>query len=334
MKGGIKTGVADRTGFFTSGICDNPLNSPVQRSPGPMKPTCNANSTSAWLPGTTPAAVFLFGSSLQCDRFTVSDGFLAELERWGPDAAGRTSATPAEAAAYTRRIATMHYENFPVVSWLLPRRLHQHFYNVYAFCRWADDLGDEIGDATQSLELLAWWRGELRECFAGRAWHPVFVALRETIAAFAIPVAPFEDLISAFEQDQTVREYDTFDRLRDYCRRSADPVGRLVLYLCGVFNEDNVALSDSICTGLQLTNFWQDVARDADIGRVYLPREDRLRFGYSDDDLRQRVTNEAFLELMRFEVDRARRFLLDGLPLAGRMPGRLRVDIELFAGAG
>jgi squalene synthase HpnC len=264
----------------------------------------------------------------------VTSPFLAELDRWGPDAVAAKTPAPAEAALYTRRIARSHYENFPVVTWLLPRKLHQHFYNVYAFCRWADDLGDEIGDPARSLELLGWWRRELRDCYAGEPRHPVFVALRETVAGFSIPVAPFEDLISAFEQDQTVRDYDTFEQLRDYCRRSADPVGRLVLHLCGRFREENLPLSDSICTGLQLTNFWQDVARDADIGRVYLPREDRQRFGYSDDDLRNRVTNDAFLELMRFEVDRAREFLLDGLPLADRMPGRLRVDIALFARGG
>jgi squalene synthase HpnC len=264
----------------------------------------------------------------------VPHAFLTELDRWGPHAVGAKTVSPAEAAAYTRRIARTHYENFPVVTWLLPRKLHQHFYNVYAFCRWADDLGDEVGDPARSLELLAWWRGELRDCFAGGPRHPVFVALRETITEFSIPIGPFEDLISAFEQDQTVREYETFEQLRDYCRRSADPVGRLVLYLCRQFREENLPLSDAICTGLQLTNFWQDVARDADIGRCYLPREDRLRFGYADDDLRGRVTNEAFLDLMRFEVDRARRLLTEGLPLAEHMPGRLRIDIELFARGG
>ena len=264
----------------------------------------------------------------------VSNAFLAELDRWGPDAVAVKSVTADEAFAYTRRIATTHYENFPVVSWLLPRKLHQHFYNVYAFCRWADDLADEVGDPARSLVLLQWWRDELRACFAGEPRHPVFVALRPTMLQFAIPIEPFEDLISAFEQDQSVHDYQTFDQLRDYCRRSADPVGRLVLSLCRQINDENVVLSDSLCTGLQLTNFWQDVARDYDIGRVYLPREDRQRFGYSDHDMQQRVTNDAFLELMRFEVDRARRFLLDGLPLAARMPGRLRIDIALFAGGG
>jgi squalene synthase HpnC len=262
-----------------------------------------------------------------------STAFEAELTHWGP-AARPPIPSLAEAQAYCRRLATSHYENFPLVSWMLPRALHQHFYNVYAYCRWADDLGDETGDATRALELLAWWRGQLAECFAGRAAHPVFVALKPTIDEFAIPRRPFEDLISAFEQDQRVKRYDTFEQLHDYCRRSADPVGRLVLSLCRQLNDENAAWSDAICTGLQLANFWQDVSRDFDTGRVYLPREDRERFGYGDADLEARRTPPAFLDLMRFEVDRARGFLQSGLPLIPRLPGRLKVDIDLFARGG
>ncbi|MCA9067432.1 MAG: squalene synthase HpnC, partial [Planctomycetaceae bacterium] len=182
-----------------------------------------------------------------------------------------------------------------------------------------------------SLELLGWWREELTACYAGECRHPVFVALSNTIHEFAIPPQPFEDLLSAFEQDQVITEYETFDQLRDYCRRSADPVGRLVLYLCRQYETENVAWSDSICTGLQLANFWQDVSRDWDIGRIYLPQEDRERFGYSREDFEARRTTAAFLELMRFEVDRAREFLESGFPLIPRLPGRLQVDIELFA---
>jgi squalene synthase HpnC len=264
----------------------------------------------------------------------TSAAFQKELERWGPEALGAMSLSRAEAEAYTRRLATTHYENFTVVSWLLPRELRQHFYNVYAYCRWSDDLGDEVGDRARSRELLAWWRGELADCFAGRTQHPVFVALAGTIAEFDIPPEPFTNLLSAFEQDQQMPRYDTFEQLRDYCRRSADPVGRLVLYLCRRHTPENVRLSDHVCTGLQLANFWQDVARDMDIGRVYLPREDRERFGYTDADLEARTTNADFIELMRFEVERARRFLLDGLPLVERLPGRLQVDIELFVRGG
>lgn len=271
--------------------------------------------------------------------------FAEELSRWGPEASGRRSKTGAssgrptspslpEAQTYCRRLARSHYENFPLASWLLPRRLHQHFFNVYAYCRWADDLADEVAEAAESLELLDWWKAELRACYSGATRHPVFVALQTTIEEFEIPSEPFEDLISAFEQDQHVTEYATFAELREYCRRSADPVGRLVLYLCRRHTPENVGWSDSICTGLQLANFWQDVSRDWEIGRVYLPREDRERFGYSQDDLRSRRTHAAFLELMRFEVDRARGFLLAGLPLVDRLPGRMQVDIELFARGG
>ncbi|HET6423854.1 MAG TPA: squalene synthase HpnC [Planctomycetaceae bacterium] len=256
-----------------------------------------------------------------------------ELAQWGPTA---NFATPsrAEAEAYCRRLATTHYENFPLVSWLLPRGLHQHFYNVYAYCRWADDLGDEAGAKERATELLAWWRGQLEACYRGEASHPVFVALRPTIEQFSIPIAPFADLLSAFEQDQRVTEYDTFDQLRDYCRRSADPVGRIVLYLCGQFNEQNAEWSDAICTGLQLANFWQDVARDYAIGRIYLPREDYDRFGLRREDFDRRISTPEFVALMKFEVGRARDWLRRGLPLVNQLPGRLQADIDLFAHGG
>lgn len=261
--------------------------------------------------------------------------FAHDLQRYGPEAL-KAAAPPERPAAedYCRELATAHYENFPLVSWLLPKELHQHFYNVYAYCRWADDLGDEVGDPARSLELLAWWRGELEACYEGRVRHPVFVALRPTIAEFSIPPEPFLDLISAFEQDQSVREYDTFEQLHDYCRSSADPVGRLVLHLCRAHSTQNVLWSDSICTGLQLANFWQDVARDFAIGRIYLPREDYERCGYRREDFDARRTNAPFLDLMRFEVARARDFLTSGLPLVEHLPGRLQVDIDLFARGG
>jgi squalene synthase HpnC len=264
----------------------------------------------------------------------MATAFQTELDRWGPQAAGTRPLSLAEAEAYCRHLARSHYENFPVVSWLLPGHLHQHFYNIYAYCRWADDLGDEVGDTARSLELLGWWRRELDACFAGNASHPVFVALARTLSEFAIPREPFVDLISAFEQDQRVTEYDTFAQLRDYCRRSADPVGRLVLCLCRADTPENVRYSDSICTGLQLANFWQDVARDFDRGRVYLPREDREQFGYSRDDLTARAETPAFARLMEFEIERARQFLREGLPLAARLPFRMQIDVELFARGG
>ncbi len=257
--------------------------------------------------------------------------FLEEVERWR-----NSTEVPslAEAEVYCATLARTHYENFPVVSWLLPKRLHQHFYNVYAFCRWADDLGDEVGDPARALELLAWWRAELNDCYSGQVRHPVFLALRQTIHQCAIPPELFTDLISAFEQDQTVHEYETFDQLLDYCRRSANPVGRLVLRLGECDTPQNVAWSDSICTGLQLANFWQDVARDAAIGRTYLPREDRLRWGVTDDQRRLQRSTPEFVELMQFEVDRAREFLQAGLPLVRAVPSWLQIEIDLFMQGG
>ncbi|MBM4074957.1 MAG: squalene synthase HpnC, partial [Planctomycetes bacterium] len=172
------------------------------------------------------------------------------------------------------------------------------------------------------------------DCYAGTVKHPVFVALRPTIGQFQIPIDPFLDLISAFEQDQTVKQYDTFDQLIDYCRRSADPVGRIVLCLCGASNPQNILWSDSICTGLQLANFWQDVARDYAIGRIYLPREDCARFGFHAEDFERQKSNRPFQELMKFQVDRARTFLQFGLPLVDHIPGRMKVDIDLFVQGG
>ncbi len=264
----------------------------------------------------------------------MTAAFEDELRCWGPEATRETPVSLVEAEAYCRRLAKSHYENFPLVSWLLPRRLHQHFYNLYAFCRWADDLADEVAGSERSLELLAWWRDQLADCYSGAARHPVFVALGKSIGEFDIPREPFEDLISAFEQDQRVWEYETFAQLLGYCRRSANPVGRLVLSVCGEQTEQNVRWSDSICTGLQLANFWQDVGRDLDMGRIYVPREDCERFGYSREELQSRVTNSAFLELMQFEVLRARDYLLAGLPLVEQLPGRLQVDVDLFACGG
>jgi squalene synthase HpnC len=264
---------------------------------------------------------------------SMSNGFAVELARFGPE---RSYAPPsrAEAQVYCSRLARIHYENFTVASVLLPRYLIRHFHTVYAYCRWADDLADESGGGPHALSLLRWWREELLSCYDGKPHHPVFVALRDTIERFDMPPQPFLDLLFAFEQDQLVKRYRTFSQLLDYCRCSANPVGRLVLYLCGTFDDDRAALSDHICTALQLANFWQDVGRDFDLGRVYLPREDRERFGYSDDDLDSRRFTPAFAELMRFEVDRTRDLFYRGMPLVERMPPLMQADIELFLQGG
>lgn len=205
-----------------------------------------------------------------------------QLDRFGPDHC--EAMTPAQAADYTRRLVHSHYENFTVVSWFLPQHLRDDFANVYAFCRWADDLGDETGDPARSVELLNWWRTELDRCYEGQPRHPVFIALAKTIETHDIPRKPFDDLIDAFLQDQTVTRYETFDQVVDYCTRSADPVGRLVLYLAGHRDTERQQLSDATCTALQLTNFWQDVRRDIlERDRVYIPAEVAAKHGLDID---------------------------------------------------
>src|SRR5277367_1768173 len=207
--------------------------------------------------------------------------------------------TAAEAEQYTRWLATHHYENFHVVSFLLPKRLHQDFYNVYSFCRWADDLGDEIGDTAESLRLLSWWREELKAMFAGKPTNPVFVALDKTAAQYRLPFEYFDDLIQAFEQDQTVTRYRNFDELFHYCKYSANPVGKLVLGLCGYSDAARQQLSDATCTALQLANFWQDVIVDLEKDRVYLPLDVLERHGYSVEALTARRFDAQFRAAMK-----------------------------------
>jgi squalene synthase HpnC len=238
--------------------------------------------------------------------------------------------TQAEACDYTRWLATNHYENFHVVSFLLPKSLHQDFYNVYAYCRWADDLGDEIGDRAESLRLLDWWRKELDSMFEGRATHPVFVALRDTVQRHRIPRQPFANLIDAFVQDQTVTRYRNWDEVFGYCRNSANPVGRLVLYLCGYCDEERQRLSDATCTALQLANFWQDVTVDLQKDRIYIPLDVMERHGYTVEELAARRFTPAFREVMREIVEKARGLFLEGAPLARMLSPRLSLDIDLF----
>ena len=265
-----------------------------------------------------------------------------------------------EAQEYCARLAHSHYENFSVVTWFLPKHLHQHFYNVYAYCRISDDLGDEVGNAEQSLALLDAWESELNATYlslvepplkdirqevgklepsvprrnpAGPR-HPVFIALRETIRECDIPREPFADLLTAFRQDQTVGRYATFDDVLRYCHYSANPVGHLVLYLCGYRDDERQKLSDFTCTALQLANFWQDVAVDYTKGRIYLPLEDLVKYGVSESDIAERRATPQFLEMMRFEVARAREWFNRGLPLARMVDKHLALDIELFSRGG
>ena len=274
--------------------------------------------------------------------------FAEELKRWGPDEPSRVSGRVTHtrpltrpgspdlmtARAYCAHVSHSHYENFTVVSLLLPRRLVRHFHAVYAYCRWSDDLADKTASGQLALDLIARWRRELLTCYDGTPRHPVTIALRETIRRFDIPPEPFLNLLVAFEQDQRVKRYDTFDQLLSYCANSANPVGHLVLYLFECFDEERTALSDEVCTGLQLANFWQDVARDFAIGRVYLPSEDRRRFGYSDEDLEARRFTPAFRELMRYEVERARGYFDRGKALLPLLPREARIDVDLFIRGG
>jgi squalene synthase HpnC len=247
-----------------------------------------------------------------------------------------TCVTPtiADAEKYTRALATTHYENFHVVSFLLPKHLHQDFYNVYAYCRTSDDLADEIPDRDESLRQLYDWRDQLDRMYEGEATHPIFVALRGTVAKYGIPKQPFADLIRAFIQDRSVSRYQTWDDVLDYCVYSANPVGRLVLYLCGYSDAERQRLSDATCTALQLANFWQDITVDQQKDRVYLPLDLLAKHGYTVDELFARRFDERFRAVMREAVDRARALFLTGLPLNRMVNRRLAVDLELFSRGG
>src|SRR5882724_11342457 len=242
--------------------------------------------------------------------------------------------SPEAAQQFTKWLATHHYENFNVVSWLLPKELHQHFYNVYAYCRWADDLGDEIPDPQRALELLDWWEAELNACYQGQPSHPVFVALRETIVAKEIPKQPFADLLKAFRQDQTVKRYPTWDSVLKYCVYSANPVGRLVLYLCGYRDERRQLLSDSTCTALQLANFWQDVSRDLEKGRIYIPLDAAAAHGLAEADIVNHRFDDRYVNLMKDLIARTRALFAEGAPLAKMVDSRLSIDLDMFSRGG
>jgi squalene synthase HpnC len=239
-----------------------------------------------------------------------------------------------DAYAYCARLARSHYENFSVATWFLPKSLRQHFYNVYSYCRISDDLGDETGDTSASLQLLDEWESELNACYEGSPRHPVFVALAGTVREFNIPKETFADLLTAFRQDQRVTRYQTFADLLGYCRYSANPVGLLVLYLGGYRDAERQHFSDFTCTALQLANFWQDVSPDYQKGRIYLPLEDLRNHGVSESDIANRNNSPQFLEMMRFEVQRAREWFERGLPLVDRVSRELATDIELFSRGG
>ena len=247
---------------------------------------------------------------------------------WGLDASRR----------YTRALTRAHYENFSVASLLVPKRLRQDYCNVYAYCRWADDLGDETGDPAKSLDLLGWWRTELRSMYSGQAAHPVFVALQDTVARHGLPQQDFEDLLHAFEQDQSIRRYGTYAALVEYCRYSANPVGRLVLRLNGCVDDGLFDLADRICTALQMANHWQDIRRDWGMDRVYMPIEVMESNDYClemlAEDMASGTASAGCKSTVRELAERAASLFASGLPLADRLDGRLAFEIELFARAG
>jgi squalene synthase HpnC len=250
-----------------------------------------------------------------------------------PDAAP----TLEEARAYCQRLAETHYENFHVATWFLPKALRPHFHAIYAYCRISDDLGDEVGSAAEALALLDLWGEELDACYAGQARHPVFVALAETIRECSIPKEPFADLLTAFRRDQTVTRYATMEDVLQYCRYSANPVGRLVLYACGEANhnqEEKFRLSDATCSALQLANFWQDVREDWARGRVYVPQKDMEFFRVSDTIIAEGIATPEFRALMHCEVNYARDLFEQGLPLIGMVHRDLALDLDLFSRGG
>ena len=260
---------------------------------------------------------------------------------------------------YCEGLARTHYENFTVGSMLIPRATRRYVHAVYAYCRWVDDLGDESADGLSKslgqagwrppaasglesatdlrpvkLDLLDAWEEELDACYDGEPSHPVMVALQDTVRRFDIPREPFLKLIEANRMEQRRDRYATYQELAHYCDHSANPVGRLFLYLFGYRDEERQRLSDLTCTALQLANFWQDVARDYRMGRIYIPMEDMARFGYGEGDLAQGVVSDEFRRLMAFQVDRARTLFQEGLELVDTLDGRIRLDVALFTAGG
>lgn len=244
------------------------------------------------------------------------------------------STATSEAFAYCERMAREHYENFPVGSLLVPKSKRRHVYSIYAFARMADDFADEGYETSGSAEAerlvaLDDWESKLEDCFHGQANHPIFVALGQTVRELDLPIRLFRDLLSAFKQDVVKRRYADFDEVLDYCRRSANPVGRLILRLFGYRDERLDEFSDCICTALQLANFWQDIAVDLRKDRVYLPADEMARHGVAVDDLRERRFSDRYASLLEFQVERTRALFERGRSLPSQVRGRLAVELRL-----
>ena len=246
-----------------------------------------------------------------------------------------TAPTLDEARAWCKHLAETHYENFHVASWFLPKRLRPHFQSIYAYCRVSDDLGDEVGVREQSLALLDQWREELDACYEGRARHPVFVALAETIQACSIPKEPFADLLVAFKQDQVVTRFPSMTEVLSYCHYSANPVGRLVLYACGYSDAERFRLSDATCSALQLANFWQDVASDyTQRDRIYLPQDVMACYGVTEATIASGKATPEFRACLKDQVEYARSLFETGLPLLDMVDRELAIDLDLFSRGG
>jgi squalene synthase HpnC len=242
-----------------------------------------------------------------------------------------------EAQAWCKTLTDTHYENFHVATFFLPQRLRPHFHSVYGFCRTSDDLGDEVGSTEIATKLLAEWRAMLQQCFERpeESRHPVFVALQPTIAECGLPQEPFDDLITAFEMDQRYTQHESLATLEEYSRYSANPVGRLVLLVSGYRDEELMRLSDEICTGLQLANFYQDVVSDwVERGRRYLPADAMRRFGVTDRQIEERKFDANFRAMMEFLVADARARLQGGQKIAERVDRDLATTLRLFAKGG
>jgi squalene synthase HpnC len=244
--------------------------------------------------------------------------------------------TLAEAQDWCRELASSHYENFHVATFFLPRKVRPHFESIYAYCRVADDLGDEVADPAVALRLLDAWGSMLDECYdtPERSMHPVFVALHETVRECGVPRQLFADLLHAFRMDQVKTTYDTWDELLMYSHYSANPVGRLVLWVCGYKDEPLALLSDKVCTALQLANFWQDVVEDAERGRRYIPAEDMLRFGVEDGQLEGRVFTPEFRGMVESLVLRTRAMLRQGGAISSHVDKDLAITLDLFRKGG
>ncbi len=236
--------------------------------------------------------------------------------------------------AYCHSLARDHYENFHVGTWFLPKAIRTHAYNVYAYCRWADDLADESKDTATATALLGWWRAAFQSAMDGNSHHPVMLAVAHTIRELSLPTEPFTDLLSAFEEDQVRFRYQTFDELLAYCQKSANPVGRIFLRLLDIRNDEADRLSDLTCTGLQLANHWQDIERDLRKGRIYIPLEDMQSFGVNEEDLAAPAANDPTRRLIEFEVRRAEDFLRRGQEILPHLHGRGRLDVDLFTRGG